>query len=303
MNTLNAKNSCRTGHHPSAAAPSRRVLCLAILVQVVLVTVAPGRAERLPVDVESQFARALADFDLAQQIQSEQPDRARQLFRLAAQAFESIVAAEVTNGRLEFNLANCFLQAGDVGQAILHYRRAQRLLPRAARLADNLAEARSRRLTSIKPTRQSALLRSLFFWHHDTSVAGRSKGAVVLYIAFWAMLTLRNFVAGRGLTGSMIVCAMLTLVLSGSVAYSHWSDRRAPAGVVTRMDVVVHKGPGTGYQRQFEQPLQPGVEFVQRERRSGWWNIELPDGKTGWVEAAGAELIPTAIRSSLTEVP
>ena len=57
------------------------------------------------------------------------------------------------------------------------------------------------------------------------------------------------------------------------------------------MDVTVYKGPGTGYQRQFEEPLQPGVEFVLREQRGGWWNVELADGKGGWIEAAAAERV------------
>ena len=52
------------------------------------------------------------------------------------------------------------------------------------------------------------------------------------------------------------------------------------------MDVAAYKGPGTGYQRKFEQPLQPGVEFTLRGRRGGWWNVELPDG-TQSVEMIG----------------
>ena len=134
-------------------------------------------------DLKSDFARALADFDRAQELQDRQPDRARQLYRSAAQRFKSLVSAGIVNGRLEYNLGNCYLQAGDVGKAILHYRRAARLIPKDPLLADNLAEARSRRLTSIQPTHRRDVLRSIFFWHYDTSLPGRSKAAVVLYVA------------------------------------------------------------------------------------------------------------------------
>jgi hypothetical protein len=57
------------------------------------------------------------------------------------------------------------------------------------------------------------------------------------------------------------------------------------------MDITVFKGPGTGYKRQFEQPLQAGVEFTLLELRAGWWNIKLADGKAGWVDASAGELI------------
>jgi len=260
---------------------------------ICLLPLASARVIAQPTDLRTEFADALAEFDEAQQVQLDQPDRARRLFRSAAQRFSSIIAAGVVNGRLEFNLANCYLQAGDLGQAILHYRRVQRLIPRDEMLADNLAVARSRCLTSIRPTRRSAFLQSVFFWHYQTPVGGRTQVALVLYIALWALLVVRNFIPRRAITVSGIVCALLAGAAASSVGITRWSDRNAPDGVVTAMDVVVYKGPGPGYQRQFEEPLQPGVEFNLRQRRGDWWKIELADGKSGWIDATQAELITT----------
>lgn len=258
---------------------------------ICLLPVASARVLAQPTDLRTEFADALAEFDEAQEVQLDQPDRARRLFRSAAQRFNSIIAAGVVNGRLEFNLANCYLQAGDVGQAILHYRRAQRLIPGDEMLADNLAVARSRCLTSIRPTRRSAFLRSAFFWHYQTPVGGRTQVALLLYVAVWALLIVRNFIPRRPITVSGIVCAVLAGAAACSVGITRWSDRNAPDGVVTTMDVVVYKGPAPGYQRQFEEPLQPGVEFILRQRRGDWWRIELADGKSGWIDATQAELI------------
>jgi hypothetical protein len=246
-------------------------------------------------ELRAEFEQALADFDEAQQLQMSNPDRARRLYRLAAQRFSSIVASGVVNGRLEFNLANCYLQAGDIGRAVLHYRRAGRLIPRAEALAANLAEARSRCLTQIRPTRRTAFLKSVFFWHYQTSSAGRARVALVAYAAFWVLLIIRGFVPRLSTTGLAVACAVLALAAGASVGMTHWSERNAPEGVVTAMDVVVQKGPGAGYQRQFEQPLQPGVEFTMRERRGAWWRVELADEKTGWIEAGRAELIPAPV--------
>lgn len=244
-------------------------------------------------ELRALFDQAQVEFDEAQGLRGDQPARARQLFRSAARRFGTIVAAGVTNGRLEYNLANSHLQAGDVGRAILHYRRAERLIPRDPMLADNLGVARSRCLTSIESTRGGALLRSIFFWHYQTSVAGRTTAALCLYLMFWFLLIARCAAPVRAVTVSAVVCGLLAASLAGSVAMSRWSDRTSPPGVVTEMDVTVFKGPGSGYQRQFEQPLQPGVEFSRREKTSGgWWKIELADGKTGWIEASHADLIP-----------
>jgi hypothetical protein len=226
------------------------------------------------------------------------------LFRSAAQRFGGIIARGVVNGRLEFNLANCYLQAGDVGRAILHYRRAERLIPGNEMLAENLATARSRCLVHVGQRRRSALSRSVFFWHYGTSVAGRTRAAFAGYIVFWALLILRSLAmdGGSGVrvllprrasSTTAVACVVFVAAVGSSVGTTHWCDRHAPAGVVTAMDVFVSKGPGIGYQRQLEQPLQPGVEFTLRERRRGWFRVELANGKSGWIEASSAELILT----------
>ncbi len=242
-------------------------------------------------ELQNEFEQALRDFDEAHQIQNERPDRARQLFRAAAQRFSSIAVVGVVNGRLEFNIGNCHLQAGDIGRAILHYLRAQRLIPRDPLLADNLGVARSRCLTPIEPTRRSEFFKSVFFWHHQTSEATRFRVGLVMYIAVWVLLSARNLARRRWITVSTVVCAIVAGACGTSLAAQRWSDRNAPEAVVTAMDVVVYKGPGTGYQRQFEQPLQPGVECTVREQRGTWWNIELVDGNAGWIQSGDAELI------------
>lgn len=250
-------------------------------------------------ELEEEFQQALSEFDEAQRIQIEQPDRARQLFRSAAQRLNSIAATGVVSGRLEYNLGNCYLKAGDVGRAILHYRRAKRLIPRDERLASNLKEAQSRRLTTIHPTRRSVFFRSVFFWHYQTSASARARAALMLYLLVWALLIIRSFLPRGAVTASAIACAILAGCATTSVAAAHWSDRNAPEGVVTAMDVMVYKGPGIEYQRQFEEPLQPGVEFTLRERRSDWWRVELADGKSGWIKVTQAELIRLPLRKNL----
>ncbi len=252
-------------------------------------------------EVRDDFERAVDEYQQAYDLQSSEPVQARQLFRSAAQRFESIISSGVTNGHLEYNLGNCHLQAGDVGRAILHYRRAQRLSPRDKMLAENLAEARSRCVTNIELSRRSAVLRNLFFWHYDTSVSERTRIAIVCYVGFWMVLMLRNLMQRRAIIVTSIVLAFCTLSLGASLATSQWSDRNKAPGVITSLDVIVRKGPSPSYSRQFEQPLQPGVEFTIHEKRGSWWRIDLPDGNTGWIESTNAETIPNKTRTFLIE--
>ena len=243
-------------------------------------------------ELQAEFHRAAEDFETAQQVSSLEPERARRLFRSAAKRFESIAAAGVHNGRLEYNLGNCFLQAGDVGLAILHSRRAERLIPGDVALHDNLSVAQTRCLTPIAESRGQTFWRNVLYWHYTLSDGARADAALAFYVGVWVLLTVRLITSLRWPRVGAVVCGLICAALGASVGVSRWQDRNAPSGVVISSDTVVLKGPGTGYQRQFEQPLQPGVEFSVRERRGSWWSIELPDGQGGWIEASRADLVP-----------
>jgi uncharacterized protein YgiM (DUF1202 family) len=56
-----------------------------------------------------------------------------------------------------------------------------------------------------------------------------------------------------------------------------------PQGVTVADGVVVRKGNGDGFEPAFAEPLSQGVEFRVLERRPGWVQIRLPDGKSGWI--------------------
>jgi len=273
---------------------------LAILVVGTAVGRTPVAGAAEPRRLQEEFDRAIEEFDEAQQVLAAEPGRARQLFRSAAQRFESLVSSGLVNGYLEYNLGNCYLQSGDLGRAILHYRRAQRLVPRDPMLADNLAVARTRCLTHVPVSARSTLLRSLFFWHYDSSRRERALAAVAFYVLLWCLLLLHTFVPRRALLLGSATSAVLAATFIGSVATDTWAERHAPAGVITVSDVAVYKGPGTGYQRQFEQPLQPGVEFTIQTERGSWWRVELADGNTGWIESsAGSRVVEPPREPSL----
>jgi len=240
----------------------------------------------------AELDAAVREFDEAQENKASNPARSRQLFNSAAQRFESLLAAGVDNGYLQYNLGNAYLQLGDLGRAILHYRRAQRLIPGDPLLAENLGVARARSLLTIPPARHSAILQTVFFWHYHTSPSSRFVVAIGAYILFWVMLSLRAFVRLPGLTWLAVIAFLVATASGGSLAVQQWQDRTVPDAVVIESDVAVFKGPGTAYQKQFEQPLQAGVECRVREVRGDWRQIELSDGSTGWVPQAAVELVP-----------
>ncbi len=278
---------------PNSRPAALKAMLIRILGLVVLsMTSAPVWAEMAaaPAD-EERIAAALEEFDRAQALLEANPDEARRIFRNVATQLETIIARGVSNGKLEYNLGNAYLQAGDIGEAILHYRRAQRLIPRDPYLAHNLNLARERRVNQIATAGRDKLLRSLLFWHFDTTMGGRIRAAIALFAALWILLLIRNFVRSQAVAWCALAAGLFCAMSIGSVIYERQSNERTPPAVLLGTDVTVRKGPGEGYQKQFAQPLQAGVEFTVLEERGAWWRIELPDGNAGWVLSDSGERV------------
>jgi tetratricopeptide (TPR) repeat protein len=243
----------------------------------------PPHAQPL-LDRHALLARANAAFERGARAADVQS--ARQAFDEAIAAYLELVRDGVRNGKLYYNLGNAYFRAGDVPQAILYYRLAERLLPRDDQVAANLAFARSRVTDPIEVTPTSRLLRQLLFVHDAWSVRERTGAAMVCYAIAWLLFGTRIWLGRRTLT----IAGVAVLTLSAALAYSAYrqtrEDEQHPLGVLAATEVVVRKGDGETYEPQFNRPLGPGVEFRLLESRGEWVRVELPDRKTGWLRAS-----------------
>lgn len=266
-----------------------------LMLTVALMTVTPERS-RTSVERASQIetcAAAIRSFDEASKLGARDPTAARRLYDESRRGFQSLVDDGIENGRLYYDLGNTYVRLGQVGKAIASYRKAERLIPGDAQLNENLRYARSLRQDQISPPATAAALRSLFFWHFDTSLVTRSKIGLIAFAAFWGLMAVRLFVRGRpaSLVWATRGVAALTIALACSIAWDRY-DARTMAGVVTSENVVLRKGNGEAYEPRFDHRFSDGVEFVLTEPPRGeWLHIQLPDGKDGWIRKDQAELL------------
>jgi hypothetical protein len=234
---------------------------------------------------------ALKAFDTGSALRQSNPTEAGKLFRTAAGRFQVLVDAGLRNGRLYYNLGNAYLECGQLGRAILNYRRAQEFIPEDARLVANLRYARSLRRNQLPESGEQAFLQTLFFWHYGTSLRGRVMAGLLVWIAFWGMLIARVFVPRFRWRYALLPVLVVCMVLAASIAASLVAQSRHQAGVVVADNITVRKGNGEGFEPQFKEQLHEGVEFDLIERRTDWLLIQLPDGKTGWIRSREAETV------------
>lgn len=249
-------------------------------------------------DPRATLKSALAAFESAAAQQKHGSPDAQRLYHRALAGFQSLVNRGIRNGRLYYNLANTHLRLGEVGRAIVNYRRALRFMPGDPRIEANLRFARSRVEVQIPKPAASAIVETLLFWHFGTSLSARTDTALVGYVTFWLLLIVALFPARRipVLTWSLVALGVFTAAVGTSVIYERITAPHRIEGVLTADEVVLRKGSGEYYDPQFDRPLPAGVEFRVREAREDvngvtWYLAELPDGSTGWLRADQAEII------------
>lgn len=230
--------------------------------------------------------QALSAFDEAVATGRTDPARARELYQQAAAGFHALADAGVRNPALEYNLGNTYVRLGELGPALLHYRRAQRLAPRDAKLAANLAHARRQVEPFIAPPGGERLWRRLLFWHYATSSRERFWAAAVLNGAGWLLLLVRLRRPVGGLVAVGTALMVLGLACSLSLAWELRGEARAPAAVVITPGSVLRLGRGEGYEPALGQPLGAGMELRLLQQRGDWVEVRLANDQTGWLPAA-----------------
>ena len=243
-------------------------------------------------DRQSELLReALNYFDQAVELVREDPTRAETLYHQAAADFETLIAAGLRNPALEYNLGNTYFRLGNLGRAILHYRRAKLLAPGDNAIEANLAYARNRVEPFIDPSGTQKLVTRLMFWTNHISIAERFRLTLIASLAGWLGLMLWLRWRSRPIIVLSILAIVLGLANSASIVWQLHDNAARPHAVIVDGEHLLRTGRGEAYNPVFDQPLGPGVELRLLNRRADWVEVQLPNEQTGWLPAAAVEKI------------
>ena len=205
-------------------------------------------------------------------------------YREAIGEYQKIVQTGLKNGAVYYNLGNALLKEKQVGEAILAFERAKRLLPRDEDVAFNLDYARALTLDKMEQATSGAFERFLLAVRDFFSPNELSGGVLSLEIVLTGLLIASLFAAGRWKTrlryGALLPAVFL--LLSGSLLLAQISVRTAVAeAILLAPKVEARTGPGDGYSTVFE--IHEGAKVrIQREKLD-WVEIKLPNQVIGWV--------------------
>ena len=243
-------------------------------------------------EVWNRYRDAESAFRQANELLVKDPVKSRDLFEKAALSFEAIHSeGGIENGRLFYNIGNVYFRLGDIGKAILNYRRAERFIPNDMNLQQNLNYARSRCPDKIEPKPQDQVFRILFFWYYDIGAKARAWILAVFLGLLWILASVYLLKKKAWLRYIAASCAVPALLLACSLAVDAYRQVNTRSGVILETEVVGRKGDSTTFEPTFREPLHAGAEFTLVEKRTGWLYIELADSRRCWIPESAAEMI------------
>lgn len=211
------------------------------------------------------------------------PIKARSLFADAAAAFDAIEAQQPVIAAFYRAQGNAHFFAGQVGKAVLAYRRGLALEPANERLLDALRIARASVSSVESPSTHTTIVSILTKWRQylpETVVGGVFAAAwIVLWFALIRARTLRQ--RPRLL---VVASAAIVSLVAGTALGANWWQQMDHNPVVLIADADARNGPSnTIYDPTFETPLSQGIEAEAGEHRLGWVQLTLKSGAQTWV--------------------
>ena len=217
----------------------------------------------------AQFERTFADAAKAYD-ENRLPD--------AIQGWRSLVDEGQALPEVLFNLGNAYYRHGDLGEAILAYRRAQRLAPRDPDIRANLGFAAQSAGIELPARRPLAALLLDF-----SRAEWLGFGAVCFWLLAGALAVWIAWPRFRFVTrpAAAVLAALLLLALAGLAL--HRDLDRTPEGVVMAAGQKVLSSPLETATPLLAVPA--GAIVRMRENRGTWIEVEIGETR-GWLPAA-----------------
>jgi tetratricopeptide (TPR) repeat protein len=211
----------------------------------------------------------------------------------AAAGYEAIIRYGIDNSDLYYNLGNAYFKHGDLGRAILNYRRAYRLAPRDPDILTNLTIARAQTVDRLDVDNEGTLANLVQMAEEWLTL----REAAFLALALWLILCGLAVIAilqprrRRWWATGIVVIGFFLLVGLASMFNRYYTERVYPPAVIVAQKVDVTSGPGGTDQYLVEFDLHSGAEVQLLESRPGWRRISLSGNLQGWVPEETVELV------------
>ena len=212
----------------------------------------------------------------------------------AAGTYTAIENLGLESPALYCNMGNAWFKSGDVAKAMLYYERALKLDPSYDDARYNIAVISDFIQDRIEPVPEFILKT----WTRDLCYILDSDTWAVISLIFLAavavsllLLFLSSSLALRRIGFFSAIAAFLLTVMSVSFAFWQKADYSRKDGAVIMVPVVSVKSSPSSDTSTDLFILHEGTKVIILDEVGDWRNIELADGRQGWMKSSDMEII------------
>lgn len=212
----------------------------------------------------------------------------------ALQDWESIRESGLESDALYYNLGNAYFRSDNLAQAIINYERALKLNPSHSDARYNLEFARTGlqdKISAVPEFFLGAWFRSIRALMSSTAWGIVALLLFALFLGMALLFGLAGNSVGRK-TGFIVGIAALVLSLSANLmAFSQRSGYLDESSAIVTSAVASVKSSPSGDSSKDLFILHEGTKVRLLDEVGGWRNIELADGRQGWMRSYDIEVI------------
>jgi|Deesub1362A_J573_1020465.scaffolds.fasta_scaffold06135_3 tetratricopeptide (TPR) repeat protein len=197
----------------------------------------------------------------------------------AVKKYEKIIEKGVKNHIVYYNLGNAYFKLGEIGEAILWYKRARKINPMDKDVLYNLEFARKRRKGG--KTEGSRILNIVKRKILSLGVNFLVGVSIFLYLGIIGLGVRYFFKKEERIKKIMIIIGSVLVIVVGVSVFNIKTLTQNEGVVLTRIGEI-RSGPGEGYSLIVN--LYEGEEFIILEEYKGWVKILTQEKIEGWLK-------------------
>lgn len=207
-------------------------------------------------------------------------------FPAAEGQYKQLLAKGVDSGALYYNLGNTCFKQKHLGEAIYFWEKARQKLPRDPDVRENLALANLLVVDRIEVPPDPLPVRWADRAVHSLTMTQDSWTVLLLFVAanglFSLSLLAKRPRVTRSALASAFVAGFFVLLFGCSLTWKTYEKNYRQTGVVIEQKSEVRSGPGAENIVVFT--VHEGILLRIRGESSGWYQVSLPNGWSGWLE-------------------
>ena len=210
-------------------------------------------------------------------------------YDLAIQEFESILSNNWDSSELYYNLGNAFFRSGNTAGAVWAFESCLNLSPTHSDAKYNLKLANLKVIDRMGLPDPPLYLQWYLGLKEQFTPTTWINITLFIFFLFSLSVTVNRlflFSLVQNLRGVILTILFISLFLT---FHSIWTDNSLHLGVIYSLKAEVRSEPNTFSTRLFE--VHEGLKVSINQLENDWVEIELLDGKTGWISNDQIRLI------------